>query len=112
MNDRNEYLEAILNHLKTAYLLSDEKAAGMLPGFCGALLTYIEDLEEKIKAGDLDEVTRAGHTVKGALLNLGLHDLANQAFSLEQLSKQGVQTNEYSRLVKEMKAQVKIFALP
>ncbi len=81
--DRTAYLETIRQHLKTAYLLSDEKTATMIPVFVNTLRSHMNRLAELAAAGDMEQLSRASHAVKGALLNMGLADLAQTAHTIE-----------------------------
>ena len=81
--DRETYLQAIRHHLQTAYLLTEEKTEEMIPVFVATLGDHVERLAALAAAGDLDGLGRAGHAVKGALLNMGLPDLAELARRIE-----------------------------
>ena len=81
--DRDAYLQVIRQHLQHAYLLNEEKTAEMIPVFVATLGDHVERLAALAAAGDLDGLGRAGHAVKGALLNMGLSDLAELAHRLE-----------------------------
>lgn len=81
--DRAAYLHIIKEHLKTAYLLSEEKAETMIPVFVNTLRAHMNQLAELAADGNLEQLSRASHAVKGALLNLGLADLAETAYSIE-----------------------------
>ena len=81
--DRDAYLQVIRQHLQHAYLLNEEKTAEMIPVFITSLRGQVERLQGLVGAGDREELGRAGHTIKGALLNMGLSDLAELAHRLE-----------------------------
>lgn len=81
--EREQYLNIIKQHLKTAYLLSDEKATTMIPVFLNTLETHFDRLNELAANGDTAQLSRASHAVKGALLNMGLTDFAELAYTLE-----------------------------
>lgn len=105
------YRTTIRQHLKTAYLLSDEKTDEVLPVFYGALLSHLHHLEEVLAAGDLQQLGKTGHTVKGALLNLGLPDLAALAYTIEKKGKENDKTTNFVSLVTQLKREVESFAL-
>ena len=86
--NRDVYLQAVRQHLQTAYLLNEEKTEGMIPVFVATLREHVERLAALADTGDLDELGRAGHAVKGALLNMGLPDLAELARQLEQQGRE------------------------
>lgn len=79
----SEYKQIMTKHLRTAYLLSDDKIEEVLPRFLATLENLMHDLEEVFQAGTIDKLNRTGHTMKGALLNLGLKHLADIAFAIE-----------------------------
>ena len=74
----------------------------------GRTLSYGELAERAARlaalaaAGDLDGLGRAGHAVKGALLNIGLADLAAAAHTIELQCKQGVGDFDYSNAITDL----------
>ncbi|MBM9537631.1 Hpt domain-containing protein [Desulfobulbus alkaliphilus] len=84
--ERQAYLKRIKEHLKGAYLLNDAKAAAMLPVFIATLESHVDRLTTLAESGDMLQLSRAGHALKGALLNMGLPDLAATAHALEKNS--------------------------
>lgn len=103
---RTEYHQIIRNHLSTSYLLSEEKIDSVLPGLLDTLQKLMHNLEE-IAARETDEaVSRAGHAIKGALLNLGLTDLADKAFVIEKNCKSGAVDWNCSRFINELKEEI------
>lgn len=99
-------IEAIRNHLRTAYLMSEEKIDAMLPRYLASLQEMMGKLERAVRSGSLAETGRAGHALKGALLNLGLQDLAQKAYAIELAGKAGGNESECSRLVFELKEEL------
>jgi HPt (histidine-containing phosphotransfer) domain-containing protein len=108
--DRTEYLEIIRQHLKTDYLLSDEKIATMIPVFIKTLRTHVDRLAELAAGDDMQQLSRASHAVKGALLNMGLADLAQTAHTLEKQCKNGDTTFDYRALIAELQNTVSRFS--
>lgn len=100
--DRRAYLETIKHHLKTAYLLSEEKTETMIPVFVATLRAHMNRLAELADAGDLEQLARTSHAVKGALLNMGLNDLAQTAFAIEQHCKNGDRTSDHRALITDL----------
>jgi len=100
--DRAAYLHLIRQHLKTAYLLSDEKTEAMIPVFAATLRSHMSRLAELAEAGDMAQLGRASHAVKGALLNMGLTDLAEAAHTIEQGCKRSDRTADYRALITEL----------
>lgn len=96
------YLHTIKQHLQTAYLLSEEKAASMIPVFVNTLKNHVNHLAELAKDGDVEQLSRASHTVKGALLNIGLANLAEIAFAIEQQCKNDTDPRSYQPLIRDL----------
>jgi len=107
--DRTAYLNIIKQHLTTAYLLSDEKTATMIPVFANTLRSHADRLAELAASGDLQQLNRASHAVKGALLNMGLADLAQTAHTLEQQCRAGDDTFDYLSRITELQQQISLF---
>eukprot|EP00362_Geleiidae_sp_MMETSP1317_P001240 CAMPEP_0201285966 /NCGR_PEP_ID=MMETSP1317-20130820/114087_1 /ASSEMBLY_ACC=CAM_ASM_000770 /TAXON_ID=187299 /ORGANISM="Undescribed Undescribed, Strain Undescribed" /LENGTH=99 /DNA_ID=CAMNT_0047612265 /DNA_START=250 /DNA_END=549 /DNA_ORIENTATION=- len=72
-----------MNHLGSAYLLSDARIEEVLPRFTATLESLMNDLDKVSDSGNFEALNRTGHAMKGALLNLGLRQLADIAFSIE-----------------------------
>jgi HPt (histidine-containing phosphotransfer) domain-containing protein len=108
--DRAAYLEIIQQHLKTAYLLSDEKTAAMIPVFINTLRSYVDRLAELAAEGDMHQLGRASHAVKGALLNMGLADLAKTAQALEKQCQAGGGAGDCQTLIAELQTMVALLA--
>lgn len=81
---RLEYHQIIRSHLRTAYLLPEEKIDTVLPRFLTSLQTLMHNLEQVAASETAGTLARAGHAIKGALLSLGLQELAAVAYFLEQ----------------------------
>ena len=107
--DRTAYLETMKQHLKTAYLLSDEKTATMIPVFVSTLRTHVNRLAELAACGDMQQLSRASHAVKGALLNMGLADLAATAHTLEIHCQSGDCSFDYQALIADLQYSVSLF---
>ncbi len=104
--DQEAYMQVIQEHMKSCYLLSDDKIRTILPGFLATLENHLSILEEKLAAGEPASLSVAGHTLKGALLNLGLFELAETAYTIEQQSKTGDSSTDYSALVMHLKENI------
>lgn len=101
--DRETYMQVIQEHMKSSYLLSDDKINSILPGFLTTLERHLENLEDKLSDGDPGSLGVAGHTIKGALLNLGLFELADTAYTIEQHGKKLDKDADYPALVTHLK---------
>jgi len=106
--DRETYMQVIKEHMKSSYLLSDEKIAEILPGFLATMKNHLDNLEEKLAKGEPAELGVAGHTIKGALLNLGLFELADTAHIIEQRGKLLDTDTDYITLVDHLKQQISL----
>ncbi len=103
------YLETIRQHLKTAYLLNDDKIAAMLPVFITTLRTHVDNLAELAAGEDMQQLSRASHAVKGALLNIGLTELAEIAYTLEKQCRDGNPACDYQALIMQLQSTVSRF---
>jgi len=101
-------MQVIREHMKTSYLLKDDKINAILPRFFASLESHLHTLEEMEAAGDLSGLGVAGHKVKGALLNLGLFELADTASTIEQQGKQLDPDTDYSSLIAHLKRSITI----
>lgn len=97
--DRQTYLEQMKDHLKNAYLLSDAKIATMLPVFIVSLQSHVDQLKALAESDDIQQLARAGHAIKGALLNVGLSDLAETAHALEKIYANGISSPTCKELI-------------
>lgn len=101
-----EYLKKIKNHLRSAYLLSDEKIEAVLPRFVDTVRKLMSDLNELAVTDKNDALSRAGHAMKGALLNLGLQELAEKAYSIEKHQLVCNSDRDCVQLVVELKQEI------
>lgn len=77
------YIEKITHYLGEQFNLPKEQVKGMLPEFKKTLSGHMDNLETVTQIRDIMKVKEAGHTLKGALLNLGLKESAERAFQIE-----------------------------
>lgn len=106
-----EYTQSIRDHLHNAYLLSDEKIQEVMPRFLDTLLTHTKNLDAPLLANDLPELGKAGHTLKGALLNLGLQDLADIAYTIEKQCNARETTPDYPAMVQQLQHAIDSFTV-
>ena len=106
---RLEYHQIIREHLSTAYLLPEEKIETVLPRFLASLQDLIQDLERTAETESREALGRAGHTMKGALLNLGLKELAAIAFVLEQSGRTADLEQDCAQIIAELKKEITKF---
>lgn len=94
--EHSGHVQTMKHHLSTAYLLSEEKVETMLPVFMATLCSHMERLAALAGGDDLEQLGRASHAIKGALLNVGLSDLAETAYALELQCRTGNGTFDYT----------------
>ena len=86
--------------------LPKEQIVEMMPNFLIALASHLDKIEKAVEAGDLAEIGRAGHTMKGALLNLGLADCVDIALEIELRGKQLDASADFLSLYNELREQL------
>ncbi|MEN8189724.1 MAG: Hpt domain-containing protein [Thermodesulfobacteriota bacterium] len=96
----------IRSYIKAQYKLPDERLEELLPTFINTLVGHIANLEKAMADGGLSGIGRTAHTLKGALLNLGLHDLAELAREIEQNGKGAVVEFDYDAVMVHLKQSV------
>lgn len=67
----------------------------MMPSFLSTLGEHMETLEDALGDSDLLRLGKAGHTIKGAFLNLGLQECAQIAIDIELSGKAGDSSVDY-----------------
>ena len=107
--DRAAYLHLMKEHLQTAYLLSEEKTETMIPVFVNTLRSHMDRLAELAADGDMEQLSRASHAVKGALLNIGLSELAETAQTIEQQCKNGNSRLNFQAMITDLQYTVSLF---
>lgn len=88
-------VEDIKKYLSDQFHLPAEQVETMMPSFISTLDTHMQTLEEALKVNDLSQIGKAGHTIKGAFLNLGLDECARIALDIEQSGKAGNNNVDY-----------------
>lgn len=96
-------IEKIKTHLAEQFSLPTDQIEIMLPSFLAALRSHMENLEKALEENDTVLLGRAGHTIKGAFLNLGLDDCAQIALCIEEKGKQGDTSTDFRSLVEELR---------
>ncbi len=105
-----EYIQLIRRHMRSAYLMNDAKVAELLPGFLQVLQQHLDRLQESLLSGDIQALGHSSHTIKGALLNLGLVDLAAVALRIEEGCRHGNRQTNYRALVAMLEQEILSFA--
>jgi len=78
----------------------------MIPGMVATLASHMDNLEKAFYADDLEQLGKAGHTMKGALLNLGLSECAEIAFEIERNGKSAEHSTDYQALVSSLREKI------
>ncbi len=107
--DKSSYQHRIKQHIQTAYMLSAEKSEQLIPNFLLTLRKYALELEPIHARGDLQALGKTSHTVKGALLNLGLTELADVAYAIERNSKSENREYNYRETIQELTKTILLF---
>lgn len=97
LNDR------IRRFLCDQFQLTPGQVTTMMPNFIATLSVHLANLERSLEAGDPLVIGKAGHTIKGALLNLGLTEYADLAFAIEKMGKGGDRSADYTTLVANLR---------
>ena len=84
--------------------LPDQQLEGMIPVFIETLREHFVALEAAVAADNLEQTGRAAHTIKGALLNLGLGECAEMAADIERNAKAASMKTDYQELVGKIQA--------
>lgn len=100
---KNELLAQIKTHLGNQFHLTPEQIDNMLPSFMVALRGHMENLEAAQREGEIAQIARASHTIKGALLNLGLTDCAELALKIEQQAKTEADTQKFPEIIQQIR---------
>lgn len=101
-----QQIDQIKLYLCDQFQLSPEQVGEMLPTFIVTLSTHMQNIERTLSENDLMALGRAGHTMKGALLNLGLNDCAQLALHIEERGKAGDRYTDYAALVADLRKRI------
>lgn len=104
---QDDYLQVIKDHLRTSYLLSEEKIEEVLPRFITIVAALITELEEVSGTENIEAINRTGHSMKGALLNLGLLQLADIAFRIEKFDPVSGSGTDVTKYIAELKFELR-----
>lgn len=80
----------------------------MVPNFIAALSSHLDRLESAWQARDLENLGKAGHTMKGALLNLGINDCVEIALDIEQGGRELDENVDYESLLGELRRSLEV----
>ncbi len=99
-------IHQIKTYLCEHFQLSQEQIGDMLPSFITTLSTHMQNMERVLGENDPLALGKAGHTMKGALLNLGLSDCAQLALRIEEKGKSGDTMTDYAALVADLRERI------
>ena len=109
MTTTNQNRKQITDYLAQQFSLSEEQIESMIPALITTLAGHMDNLEAVLATGDLRQLGKAGHTMKGALLNLGLMDCAEIAYSIEKKGKAADPGTDYSQLVGQLRSMIDVY---
>ena len=84
-------------YLREQFHLSEEQVEEMFPGFAAAIATHMQNLDQAIVENDTVAIGKAAHTLKGALLNLGMADCAKIAVLIEERAKAADSSSDFRK---------------
>jgi len=96
----------IKDYLKKQFKLEYSQIETLLPGLLHALAQHMENMQKALSSGDLEQLGKAGHTMKGALLNLGLKECAEIAYEIELKSRAAEDSTDFNHLVVSLQEQL------
>jgi HPt (histidine-containing phosphotransfer) domain-containing protein len=99
-------LEKIRVHLAEQFSLPRDQIEMMLPSFLAALASHMQNLEKALEANNPLLLGKAGHTIKGAFLNLGLGECAKVALCIEEKGKRGDTSTDYRSLIEDLRLRI------
>ncbi len=97
-----KYINTIKVYLGNQFSLSEAQVTVMLPDFIDTLANHMGVLDRDLNEGDLEALGKSGHTMKGALMNLGLHDCATLALQIEMGGKAGDDAVDFATILDEL----------
>jgi HPt (histidine-containing phosphotransfer) domain-containing protein len=103
VTSKQELLNSIRCYLTEKFHLPDEQVGEMMPKFVVALSSHMEKIESALQSGDRVALGKSGHTMKGALLNLGLFESAELAKLIELKGKENDESVDFQGLVKKLR---------
>jgi histidine phosphotransfer protein HptB len=99
-------IDQMKHYLCNQFQLSPEQVGDMLPNFIVTLSSHMAHMERILGEDDPMALGKAGHTMKGALLNLGLTDCAELALHIEERGKAGDRHIDFASLVADLRKQI------
>lgn len=100
----NEIIVKMKLYLLEQFHLSEEQVEEMFPGFAAAIATHMQNLDLAIGKSDTVAIGKAAHTLKGALLNLGMDKCAKIALSIEERAKSDDKSSDFRTLADNLRS--------
>ncbi len=97
----NKSVQRVKTYLSEQFHLAPEQIESMFPCFITTLVTHMQSLENALASNDLTLTGKAAHTMKGALLNLGMGECAKIALLIEEKAKRG-DSADLKKLIEEL----------
>lgn len=104
--DVQSRIESVKQYLVLQFELTDEQIDTMLPVFIDTLHGHMKELEQMVSKDDIQGMKKMAHTLKGALLNLGLKDFADIALRLEKFDGENESMDFCHSMVEELSGNV------
>jgi len=104
--DVQSRIDGVRRYLVEQFELTNDQIEGMLPVFIDTLHGHMKELEKLAVADDIPGMNKMAHTLKGALLNLGLKDLADTALKLEKFDPEKESLKKCNDMVDDLSNQV------
>jgi histidine phosphotransfer protein HptB len=99
---QKQSVEIIKQHLAEQFNLPMEQIDMLLPSFISTLGMHMGNLENAFAENNPVLLGKAGHTIKGAFLNLGLQDCAEIALNIEEKGRLGGSVAEFKQLIEDL----------
>lgn len=99
-------VQAIRDHLAAQFNLPLEQIDSLMPSFIATLGKHMHDLEQALAEKDTQRIGKAGHTIKGAFLNLGMSECAKIAMNIEERGRNGGAIDELRTMIEKLREQL------
>ena len=99
-------VQAIRNHLAAQFNLPLEQIDSLMPSFIATLGKHMHGLEQALAEEDAQRIGKAGHTIKGAFLNLGMGECAKVAMDIEEKGRNNGPIHELRSLIEKLRKQL------
>jgi PAS domain S-box-containing protein len=97
--------QEIFTHLEQVYQLEPEQIEELFVAMIKTMATQLNELFQAEKAGDLEKMQFAAHSLKGGLLNVHLDELAAIASRIENAAKNGENVS-YGEWIRSLQSQL------